>query len=85
LKRHENNIYDKITHRFEVIGKVLQDLAIRPENIYNMDETGAVLCLLGSVKVVEGRDDPRDYRGARVKRTMVIPIDCISATVGLYY
>jgi hypothetical protein len=28
-ERHENNIYDKITHWFEVIGKVLQDPAIR--------------------------------------------------------
>lgn len=26
-ERHENNIYDKITHWFEVIGKVLQDPA----------------------------------------------------------
>lgn len=30
--RHENNIYKKITHWFEVIGKVLQDPAILPEN-----------------------------------------------------
>ena len=78
LKSHESNIYDKITHQFEVIGKVLQDPAILPENIYNMDETGAMLCMLRSVKVVVGKDDPRDYRGARVKRTMVTAIDCIS-------
>jgi hypothetical protein len=38
--RHDNNIYDKITHWFEVIGKVLQDPVILPENAYNMDETG---------------------------------------------
>jgi hypothetical protein len=58
--RHENNIYDKITHWFEVIGKVLQDPAILPENVYNMDETGVMLCILGSVKVLIGKDDPRD-------------------------
>jgi hypothetical protein len=78
-KRHENNIYNKITHWFEVIGKVLQDPAILPENVYNMDETGVMLCKLGSVKVLVGKDDPRDYRGAGVKRTMVTAIECISA------
>ena len=78
-KRHETNIYDKITHWFEVIGKVVQDPAILPENVYNMDETGVMLCILGSVKVLAGGDDPRDYRGAGVKRTMVTAIKCISA------
>lgn len=78
-ERHENNIYDKITHWFEVIGKVLQGPAIRPENVYNMDETGVMLCMLGSVKVLVGKDDLRDYRGAGVKRTMVTAIECISA------
>ena len=78
-KRHENNIYDKIIYWFEMIGKVLQDPAILPENVYNMDETGVMMCMLGSVKVIVGKDDPRDYRGAAVKRTMVAAIECISA------
>ena len=33
----------------------------------------------GSVKVLVGKDDTRDYRGARIKRTMVTAIECISA------
>jgi hypothetical protein len=78
-KRHENNIYNKITHWFEVIGKVLQDPVILPENVYNMDETGVMLYKLGSIKVLIGKDDPRDYRGAGAKRTMVTAIECISA------
>jgi hypothetical protein len=78
-KRHENNIYDKITHWFKVIGKVLQDPAILPENVYNIDETGVMLCKLGFVKVLIGKDDPRDYRGAGVKRTIMTTIECISA------
>ena len=77
--RHEKNIYKKITHWFEVIGKVLQDLAILPENVYNIDETGVMLSMPGSVKVLVGKDDKRDYRGARVKRTTVTAIECISA------
>jgi hypothetical protein len=78
-KRHEKNIYDKIIYWFEVIGVVLQDPVILPENVYNMDETGVMLCMLGSVKVLLSKDDPRDYRGAGVKRTMVTAIECISA------
>lgn len=44
-----------------------------------MDETGVMLSMLSSVKVLVGKDDPRDYRGASVKRTMVTAIECISA------
>jgi hypothetical protein len=36
---------------------VLQDPAILPENVYNMDETGVMLSMLDSVKVLVGRDD----------------------------
>ena len=77
-KRHENNIYVKITHWFEVIGRIIQDPAILQENVYNMDETGVMLSMLGSVKVLIGKNDLRDYRGAGVKRTMVTTIECIS-------
>jgi hypothetical protein len=78
-ERHENNIYDKITHWFEVIGKVLQDPAILPENVYNMDKTGVMLCMLGSIKVLISKDDLQDYRGVGVKRTIVTTIKYISA------
>lgn len=33
----------------------------------------------GSVKVIIGKDDIRDYRGARIKRITVTVIKCISA------
>jgi hypothetical protein len=67
--RHDNNIYDKIILWFEVVGKELHDPVIMPENAYNMDETGVMLCMLGSIKVLF----------AGVKRTMVTAIECISA------
>ena len=38
-----------------------------------------MLGTLGSVKVLIGKHDPRDYRGAGVKRTMVTAIECMSA------
>jgi hypothetical protein len=77
--RHEKNIYHKIEEWFEVIGKVLGRPDILDENIYNMDETGVKLSMLGSIKVLTGRKDLRDYRGARVKRTVVTAVECISA------
>lgn len=78
-KRHDIHIYDKITEWFDVIGKVLQDAAVLPGNVYNMDETGVLLSMLGSVKVLVGKDDLRGHRGAGVKRTLVTAIECISA------
>jgi hypothetical protein len=44
-----------------------------------MDETGVMLSMLGSVKVLVGKDDLRGYRGAGVKRTIVTAVKCISA------
>jgi hypothetical protein len=54
-----------------VIGEVLQDPATLLENVYNIDKTGVMLCMLGSIQVLVSKDDPRDYRGVGVKRTMV--------------
>lgn len=61
-----------------MIGKVLRDSNILVENMYNIDETRVMLSMLGSIKVLIGKDDMRDYRGARVKRTTVTTIECIS-------
>jgi len=63
---------------FEVIEKVLKASDILLENVYNMDETGVMLCMLNSVKVLVSKDDQQDYRGAGVKRTTVTAIECIS-------
>jgi DDE superfamily endonuclease len=38
-----------------------------------------MLSMLGSVKVLVSKDDLRGYRGARVKRTVVTAIECVSA------
>jgi hypothetical protein len=78
--RHDNSIYDKVIHWFDVIGKVFQDPDIRSENVFNMDEIGVMLSMLCSVKVLVGKNDSRNYRGAGVKRTMVTAIECVSAS-----
>jgi hypothetical protein len=78
-KRHGNNIHEKIVEWFDVIGQVLQDPCILAENVYNMDETGVMLSMLGSAKVLVGKDDRQGSRGAGVKRTMVTAVECISA------
>ena len=77
--RYDKNIYESTIHWLEVIGKELQDPIIVPGNIYNMDETGVMLSMLGSVKVLVGKNDSRTYRGAGVKWEMVTAIECISA------
>jgi hypothetical protein len=78
-KRYDNHIHNKVVEWFKVVSRVLQDLAILLENCYNIDETGVMLSMLGSIKVLIGKDDLQDYRGAGVKRKMVTAIECISA------
>jgi hypothetical protein len=78
-KRHENNVYGKIVEWFGIIGQVLQGPAVLPENVYNMDETGIMLSMLSSFKVLVGKDDRRNYRGGGVKRTMVTAVECGAA------
>ena len=74
------NIYEKTEHWFEVISKVLQRRDVDPDNVYNMDETGVMLSMPGSVKVLVGKNDLRVHRGGRVKRTIVTAIECVSAS-----
>jgi hypothetical protein len=57
---------------------LLKDLAISRENVYNIDETSVILSMLSTVKVLVSKDNMRDYRGARVKRTIITAIECIS-------
>ena len=76
--RHNKNIYEKITYWFKVIEKLLQNPRIVAKNVYNMDEIGVMLSMPGSVKILTGRNDTRDCRGAHVKRTTVTAIECIS-------
>ena len=75
-ERTPDRIYDKITHWFEVIGEELHNPVVVPENVYNMDETGVMLSILGSLKVLVGKDDTRTYRGAGVQRQTVGAIEC---------
>lgn len=73
------DIREKVVHWFDIIGQVLQDPNVLQENVYNMDETGIMLSQLGSVKVLVSRDNERGCRGARIKRTTITAIECVSA------
>lgn len=77
--RHDHNIYDKVVQWYSVIGRELQDPLITADNVYNMDETGVLLSVLHSLKVLVRRDNLLNGRGAGVKRTLVTAIECISA------
>jgi hypothetical protein len=73
------NIYEKVVQWFEVVAGVLQNPEVLQENVYNMDETGVMLSKLGSVRVIMDRTNRHGCRGARVKRTTVTAVECISA------
>jgi len=60
---------------FTIIGPQLQEPTVLKENVYNMDETGIMLSALGSLKVLVGRDDLRNYQGTGVKRTMITVVE----------
>jgi len=62
-----------------VIKEVLQDLTVHIKNVYNMDETRVMLSMPSFVKVLISKYNKQDYKGARVKRTSVTTIKCISS------
>lgn len=72
------DIYDKVVEWFTMTSKELSDPAIVLDNVYNMDDTGVLLSVLGSLKVLVSKQNLRNYRGAGVKRTLVTAIECIS-------
>ena len=73
------NIYDKVVQWFDVIGKVIHDPAVMPENVWNMDETGVLISKLNSVKVLVSKNNRHGCRGVREKRTLITAIECVSA------
>ncbi|KAH6870212.1 hypothetical protein BKA58DRAFT_291576, partial [Alternaria rosae] len=64
--RHEKYTYEKMTHWFEVIERCSRTSRV-------------MLSMLSCVEVLVGRDELREYRGAGVKRTIVIAIECTNA------
>jgi len=54
---HNNNIHNKVVHWFDATEQEPRTPDILPEKVYNMDETGIMLSMLGSVKVLVGKDD----------------------------
>lgn len=78
--RHDHNIHGKIVHWFDIMEKEMRN--VRPENIYNMDETGVQLANLRALKVLLGRDALKKIRGAGVNRELITVIECIRADGG---
>ena len=51
------NIYDKVVYWFKVIGAELHKPEFLLENVYNMDETGVMLSILNSIRVLVSKAD----------------------------
>ena len=62
-----------------MIERKLRKPNIIQRNIYNIDKIRIILSILGSIKVLIGKDDIRDYKGIHIKRTTVITIEYILA------
>lgn len=78
-ERHDHTIYPKVAEWFSIIGKELAEPTVLAENVCNMDETGVLLGKLGSLKVLVGQKELRNYRGASSQRTLITAVECISA------
>lgn len=59
--------------------KELRDPVILSKIIHNIEETGVILSMLSSLKVLVSKDDPQTHRGIGVKHTIVTATECISA------
>lgn len=57
----------------------IEEMSVLQENLYNMDEIGALLSVLGSSKYLVSADMEKTHRGAGSKRTLITAVECISA------
>jgi hypothetical protein len=58
----DHNIYEKVVQWFAVMSQELHCPAIGPENVY-MDETGVLLSILSSLKVLVSNKDVSNVQG----------------------
>jgi hypothetical protein len=49
-RRHEMNIYAKVVNWFDLMRPQLEEEGVLQENVYNMDETGVMVSVIGSSK-----------------------------------
>jgi hypothetical protein len=80
LDLNRYDIYEKIEYWFAMIGKELRKPDIKPENVWNMDETSVMLLMLSCVKVLVSKDEQQNYRGAHVNRTTITTAEYISVS-----
>ena len=78
-RRHEKNIYAKVVNWFDLMRVQLEETGVMQENVYNMDETGVMLSVLGSSKYLVSAEMQKTHRGAGSKRTLITAVECISA------
>jgi len=78
-RRHEKSIYNKVVNWFDLMRAQLEETDVLQENVYNMDETGVLLSVLGSSKYLVSAEMPKTHRGTDTKRTLITAVECISA------
>ena len=78
-KRHEKNTYPKIVDWFDLMRVQLEEPRLLQENVYNMDETGVLLSVLGSSRYLVSSEMQKTHRGTGSQRTLITAVECISA------
>ncbi|PMD67455.1 uncharacterized protein K444DRAFT_515379, partial [Hyaloscypha bicolor E] len=63
---------------FKVIRKILEDPAIFLENIYNINKTGIILYILGSIKILINKNNLQNYKDISIKYIIVTIIKYIN-------
>lgn len=78
-QRHGKNIRSKVENWFEVMDKQLFECGVLQEKVYNMDEPGALLSDLTTMKVLVSRSDVQSRHGVGLRRIMITAVKCIPA------
>lgn len=78
--RHDHTIHPKVAEWSSIIGEELAHPDVLAENVYDMDEKGVLLGKLRTFKVLVGKNELRNCRGASSRRTLIAAVEFISAT-----
>jgi hypothetical protein len=76
--RASHTIYDKLVAWYQLYDTTMANPDILPTNVYNMDETGFMLGMLKSLRVLTAANDKRQHRAAPQDRELVTAVECIS-------
>ena len=76
--RTSHSILDKVVAWFDLFQSIMAHSSIVSSNVYNMDETGVMLGMLKSTRVLTASDNVKKHRSAPQNRELVTAVECIA-------